>query len=129
MFDVVHEGVGRDRGVLEVGVPVTWAWRQDHLFALFANEYLVGGELVFLGQPDSLTAVGHEDFGGARHDQAPPGMLAIYHSISHITLLECAERASQRLTHNPGMAAAICRRRPDEKFRPSVMACEVTPAP
>src|SRR3954466_11794234 len=96
MFDVVHEGVGRDRGVLEVGVPVTWAWRQDHLFALLANEYLVGGELVFLGQPDSLTAVGHEDFGGARHDQAPPGMGAIYNSISQMTLPGCESGRSKR---------------------------------
>src|SRR5207249_993553 len=70
---IAHECVGRYGRRLQVRVPVARSGGKDDLVALLADEHLVGRELVLLGQADGLTAVGHEDLGGAWHGgDGPP---------------------------------------------------------
>src|SRR5262245_10534436 len=72
ILNLAHEDVRRHGRRLQVCLPVAWTGREDDVVALLADEYLVGRELVFLGQPHGLTAVGHEDFGGAWHGTDGP---------------------------------------------------------
>src|SRR6185436_11761952 len=88
-----HERVGGHGRRFQVGAPVARTRREDDLIALLANEHFGRRELVLLWQSDSLTAIGHEDLGGAGHGQKPPTPLC---HIRHVYRSACAIRASTR---------------------------------
>src|SRR5438876_12390814 len=83
ILDVFHECVGGDRPALEIGPPIGWAGRQDHILTLLANEHFARAELELFRQPHGLTAIVHEHLGSSLHGRIPPWIYAVYISICH----------------------------------------------
>src|SRR3990172_9519471 len=67
VLNVLHELLGGDGAGLEIGDPILWAGRQDHILTLLANEDFVRAELELLGQPYRLAAIVHEHPGSSGH--------------------------------------------------------------
>jgi hypothetical protein len=65
VFHSFHKVLGSDRPISEVGRPIHWSRREDHVTSFFADEYFPCVELKFFGQPDGLIAVVHEDLCGS----------------------------------------------------------------
>src|SRR4030095_12964872 len=94
---------------LQVRAPVARPRRQDDVLAFLPNKHLSGGELVLLGEPDGLAAVGHENLGDAWHGSGPSWCPLCHIRYVHGTA--CALRAStrafvriQRIVRKPGSA-------------------------